>query len=180
MSERKPISKKLRFDIFKRDSFSCLYCGQTPPAVVLEVDHIIPVCKGGGNNPDNLVTACFSCNRGKGGVPLTVTPESLSDQAERIKEGEAQLKAFRKVIKAQKERIEADAWSVVRALYGESRDTANRAEFLSIKKFLEKLPVESVSDAAETAYAKFTNTESRRFKYFCGICWNIIRSDADA
>ena len=63
--ERKSLSKKLRFEIFKRDQFTCQYCGQQPPDVVLEVDHIMPVSKGGDNDEMNLVTACFDCNRGK-------------------------------------------------------------------------------------------------------------------
>jgi 5-methylcytosine-specific restriction endonuclease McrA len=55
MAERKPMSKKLRFEVFKRDSFTCQYCGKTPPLVVLEVDHIHPVSKGGSCGMDNLI-----------------------------------------------------------------------------------------------------------------------------
>lgn len=65
MRERKPISKKIRFEVFKRDSFTCQYCGAKAPDVELEVDHIEPVSKGGDDNILNLVTACFDCNRGK-------------------------------------------------------------------------------------------------------------------
>lgn len=68
---RKPISKKIRFDVLKRDNFTCQYCSAKAPDVTLEVDHITPVCKGGGNNIDNLTTACYSCNRGKSGNLLT-------------------------------------------------------------------------------------------------------------
>ena len=62
---RKNITKKVRFEVFKRDSFKCQYCGKSAPDVVLEVDHIIPVAKGGDNDISNLITACFDCNRGK-------------------------------------------------------------------------------------------------------------------
>lgn len=48
--KRKNISKGKRFDIFKRDGFTCQYCGKQPPGVVLHVDHITPVSKGGTNN----------------------------------------------------------------------------------------------------------------------------------
>ena len=44
--KRVPISKALRFEVFKRDSFTCQYCGRSAPEVVLEVDHIVPVSKG--------------------------------------------------------------------------------------------------------------------------------------
>ncbi|MDE2468816.1 MAG: HNH endonuclease, partial [Bradyrhizobium sp.] len=69
--ERKAISKKMRFSVFKRDCFKCQYCGKTPPTVVLEIDHIVPVSAGGENGIDNLLTACFECNRGKGAELLS-------------------------------------------------------------------------------------------------------------
>ncbi|PHS72039.1 MAG: hypothetical protein COB22_06390 [Cycloclasticus sp.] len=65
MSPRKSLGKKLRFEVFKRDSFTCQYCGKVAPNVVLEVDHIEPVAKGGGDELLNLITSCFDCNRGK-------------------------------------------------------------------------------------------------------------------
>ena len=51
---RKTLSKKLRFDVFKRDGFKCQYCGITPEKEILQVDHIIPVAEGGENDMDNL------------------------------------------------------------------------------------------------------------------------------
>jgi hypothetical protein len=67
---RKSLSKKLRFEIFKRDSFACQYCGKTAPNVVLEVDHIDPVSKDGSNDLFNLITSCYDCNRGKTNIEL--------------------------------------------------------------------------------------------------------------
>lgn len=55
--------KKTRQRIFSRDNYTCQYCGAY--GVQLECDHIIPVSKGGSNEDDNLVTACFHCNRSK-------------------------------------------------------------------------------------------------------------------
>lgn len=63
--KRKSLSKKTRFEVFKRDSFTCQYCGRSAPEVVLQVDHIKPVAKGGTNDIMNLVTSCFDCNQGK-------------------------------------------------------------------------------------------------------------------
>lgn len=60
-----PLTKKIRFEIFKRDFFTCQYCGNRPPDIVLEVDHIDPRANGGTDDPINLVTSCFGCNRGK-------------------------------------------------------------------------------------------------------------------
>ena len=63
--KRKAIGDKLRFEVFKRDQFKCQYCGKAAPDVVLNVDHINPVSKGGENDILNLVTSCEDCNSGK-------------------------------------------------------------------------------------------------------------------
>lgn len=69
-TKRKALSKKLRFEVFKRDNFTCQYCGSKAPDVVLNVDHINPVASGGGNDILNLVTSCEGCNSGKGAREL--------------------------------------------------------------------------------------------------------------
>ena len=70
MKKRKSISKKTRFEIFKRDSFTCQYCGKKSPDTILNVDHIKPVAEGGTNATTNLITSCFECNSGKWKVQI--------------------------------------------------------------------------------------------------------------
>lgn len=82
MAERKTLSKKIRFEVFKRDSFTCQYCGRMAPDVVLEVDHINAVFNGGENDIMNLVTSCFDCNRGKGKRKLSESSEIKKQQAQ--------------------------------------------------------------------------------------------------
>lgn len=65
MANRKPLSKQLRFDILKRDAFTCQYCGHSAPDVKLHVDHLTPVRIGGTNDAANLITSCEGCNLGK-------------------------------------------------------------------------------------------------------------------
>jgi hypothetical protein len=65
VAKRKALSKSVRFEVFKRDSFTCQYCGAKSPDVLLQVDHIDPVAKGGANDPLNLITSCATCNSGK-------------------------------------------------------------------------------------------------------------------
>lgn len=67
---RQSIRPKKRFAIFARDDFTCQYCGAKAPQVVLEIDHITPVCKGGTNDESNLITACRECNNGKSSVEV--------------------------------------------------------------------------------------------------------------
>lgn len=70
------LSVQKRFEILKRDEFTCQYCGRRGGE--LEVDHVIPLCEGGTNEPENLKAACFECNRGKSGVPLNGNTDSSS------------------------------------------------------------------------------------------------------
>lgn len=56
-------------NIFKRDRFTCKYCGCTDKRT-LTIDHITPRSNGGKNTWENLVTSCYSCNNTKGSRSL--------------------------------------------------------------------------------------------------------------
>lgn len=62
---RHGIPLTVRFAVLTRCNYTCVYCGRKPPEVVLHVDHVVPVAKGGRNNPENLTAACRDCNLGK-------------------------------------------------------------------------------------------------------------------
>lgn len=63
--KRNPPTKKIRFLVFQRNGFECVYCGATSKDSKLNIDHVVPISRGGTNELSNLVTACESCNRGK-------------------------------------------------------------------------------------------------------------------
>ena len=66
--QRALMTKKLREFIKNRDNFTCCNCGNsthTEPNLLLEIDHIIPVSKGGYTVEENLQTLCWKCNRSK-------------------------------------------------------------------------------------------------------------------
>lgn len=178
MNKRKAISKKLRFDIFKRDEFVCQYCGSHPPTVILHIDHIVPVKEGGDNSIDNLITACSSCNLGKSANLLSNIPTTLKEKAEIVKEAEAQLKEYSKIIQEKKDRLYIEKWQVAAALAGcDYVEEFNRAEIKTIEMFLQRLHFEDVIDAAEIAYSRFERNNREEFRYFCGICWNKVREN---
>jgi hypothetical protein len=58
-------SAEIRIRAMKRDRFMCTYCGASGNDAELEIDHIIPVSKGGSNHISNLTTACKACNMKK-------------------------------------------------------------------------------------------------------------------
>jgi hypothetical protein len=100
------LSKGKRFDVFKRDGFTCQYCGQRPPDVVLEVDHIHPISKGGTDDDLNLITACYNCNRGKRAKVLSdVGPKPDADLEYLAVQQE--LKEVQRYLKAKKARDKA-------------------------------------------------------------------------
>lgn len=93
MAKRKALTKKIRFEVFKRDKFTCQYCGTRAPDALLVVDHIKPVGKGGTNEILNLVVACQPCNAGKGPRELgdTTVVEKQRSQIEELQERREQI-----------------------------------------------------------------------------------------
>lgn len=72
--QRNLMTTKLRESIKKRDNFTCCSCGNSvykEPNLLLEIDHIIPVAKGGCTIEENLQTLCWKCNRTKGDKIIT-------------------------------------------------------------------------------------------------------------
>lgn len=91
--KRKDIGSKLRFEVFKRDSFTCQYCGGKAPDIILNIDHIEPISKGGTNDITNLITSCFKCNSGKGDRRISddTVVEKKRKQLEYLQERRAQI-----------------------------------------------------------------------------------------
>lgn len=179
-AKRKAVSKRVRFEVFKRDAFTCQYCGSHPPKVILHVDHIVPVVEGGDNDDDNLVTACQDCNLGKGAKSLADVPQSLVEKAAMVAEREEQIRGYGEVMAAKRQRLESDCWEVAEVFMDQfCRNERNIRKdwFQSIKRFVTEMGVSDVIDAMESAVAKIGHHDSACFRYFCGICWRTIKGD---
>lgn|SRR5690554_3650112 len=59
-------SDAAKMRVMRRDRYTCAYCGAEGKDVELQIDHIVPVAKGGSHHISNLVTACMACNQSKG------------------------------------------------------------------------------------------------------------------
>lgn len=157
MNKRVTIGKKLRFEVFKRDSFTCQYCGRKAPDVVLEVDHIVPVAKGGTNDIMNLVTSCWDCNRGKGKRKLSDDTVVRKTKRE-FEQMEARQEQLEMLIKRRKELLEYDA-IVVREIDGYFKaltgDNFNDSEVKKITGYLKKYSVEEVLAVIEQVVGKY-------------------------
>jgi hypothetical protein len=171
------LSKKLRFEIFKRDSFTCQYCGKTPPDVILHVDHIHPVAHGGGDDPMNLITACSDCNLGKGAREITaVSPRPDADL-----EWLARIAALRRYQVAKEERDRL-AKTIVRALQ-ETWSVHFSDDYVPtdtmLYQWLSWAEPSQIEDAIKRASSKSYRIRSfsDRLRYTAGILHNIVDNE---
>ena len=183
---RKSLSPRTRFEIFKRDSFTCQYCGRTPPQVTLEVDHILPVAAGGLDETGNLLTACTECNAGKSDRQLTTAPEAIDKQLLERRDRAEQLREYNKFLLEAREEATQQINSL--GVYWNDRvftDSPGKYTFgpdraASVRRFLGHLPAVEMFDYIDLAFAKLPPHEGddrNTFRYFCGCCWKRIRPD---
>jgi len=193
------ISAKTRFDILKRDRFTCAYCGRTPPEVLLHVDHIVPVADGGPDDPENLTTACRDCNLGKGARRLDSGTEPRSSNVEELQERIAQAQAYAEYLTeatAARRDLDATRMDLLSAawhrawggtgkpvehedgkFYFELPDGGYWPEKSSIRAILRRLPFERVIDAMEITSGRFERPAYETLRYFYGVCWRMIREN---
>lgn len=177
MYKRKPISKKLRFEVFKRDGFTCQYCGKSAPEVILEVDHIEAVANGGTNDIMNLITSCRDCNRGKSKIKLTdnQTISKEKKQLELLQERKNQLEMM---YQWKKELIDLDNEEVNRLIelvnmehgFGISlTDTGNR----NLSKLIKKYSFDEVLEGLTESFKQYGYNHEVAFKKIESVIKNI-------
>lgn len=64
------LRRSTRLALYHRDGFACVYCRTSGKRATLTIDHVTPCELGGTNAPENLVTACLSCNSAKRALSL--------------------------------------------------------------------------------------------------------------
>lgn len=179
MGKRKSISKKLRFEVFKRDSFTCQYCGKSAPSIILHVDHIKPVAENGETNLLNLITSCVDCNLGKGARSLDDSSiaakqikmaKELSDRKEQLlmmaqwRDGLDDLENEKaKIVEARFEK-----------LTGFSCSPTGR---VSVKSYVKQFGLDAVLNALDISVTQYVREEGSKeqvhkaFKYIPRICY---------
>lgn len=154
---RKTLSRKTRFEVFKRDSFTCQYCGRKSPDVILEADHIEPIADGGSDDILNLTTACMDCNGGKGANPLSenVSIERKRRQLEMLQERREQLQML---YEWQKElsHLDEDAVEMIDGLLGErTKWRASEVGKSHLRHWIKTFGFEEVLPAFNEAFARY-------------------------
>lgn len=178
MAERKKISKTLRFEVFKRDSFKCQYCGRGIDETILEVDHITPVAEGGTNDIFNLITSCRDCNRGKGKRKLSdknlAQKESkyLEEEQERLEQSQMVIKWKKELLKQREEEIDAINDLILTVANGSLTEDGRRG----IRNVIQQFSFQEVYEATEISLSQYYDgTEwsiKKALQKIGGICWN--------
>ena len=155
-SRRKSISQKVRFEVFKRDSFCCQYCGQSAPDVILEVDHIKPVAGGGDNEITNLITSCRDCNNGKGARPLD--DKSVLDkqrkQLEELNERRNQLEMMLEWREGLAYICAMQTNAVVSAINSKSNFCLNESGRRTVSGWAKKYNIQDLLDAVDSVFSQ--------------------------
>jgi hypothetical protein len=178
--KRKPIPKRLRFEVLTRDHHACRYCGQMAPDVKLTIDHVVPVVLGGKDEPGNLVTACVDCNAGKAS---TSPDERIVDDvaADALRWAGAMQRAAEIAAAEDAPRREYVAafrkkWDT----WGTGWDKRDPIPLppnwaASVEGFHRAfLPVDDMTEAVDIAGRNSKVHPSDMFRYFCGVCWKRI------
>lgn len=172
------VSKRLRYEVLRRDGFRCRYCGATPEQAELRIDHVVPESLGGRTEPANLATACDPCNSGKSSVPPEApVVEQVAEDA--LRWSAAMQRAAADMEAKLKERDDQNAvflneWNDY--TYGYDKrfplDPTWNATLVRLRTagLTDRLIVEAVS---ATMGAQKVQPENR-FRYFCGVAWNMI------
>lgn len=189
------VSVRTRFEVFKRDRFTCTYCGRTPPEVLLQVDHITPVAAGGGDEMHNLTTACATCNGGKAarlleeGTAPVVGRATVEELAERVEQAKAymELLGTAGALNDRQLQMVVDAWAHHFGAKVEEKDDGTYWVFsgtgremwpnhASIRRFLRSLSLEDVLHAVEIAASRMDGTPGKdATRYFYGVCNRAIK-----
>lgn len=172
------LSKKLRFTIFDRDAFTCQYCGEKPPKVILHVDHIVSRKDGGGDEEMNLITSCKDCNLGKSSrsVDLArIRQTSFKKEIEELDEKKAQLEAYYEYVRKKKD-AELHEVDVFQRCWqdcsnGESSLTDSGLE--NMRKLSKRYSTEMIFEAIAIAWNKTTVEPESKFPYMCGVLRNM-------
>lgn len=199
MAKRKPLSKALRFEVFKRDSFTCQYCGRSAPEVILQVDHIHPVSKGGTNDILNLITSCRDCNLGKGAKKLddNTAIVKIKKQLDEVNERREQLEMLmqwkNELLKIREQELDdvCEYWADIVDPY-----CLNENGRLSMKKLLYRFTTKEVLEAIDIAshsYLKYVKDDKSEDNYkldkgsvenafnkIGGICYNRRKNNAES
>lgn len=186
---RQSTGKRTRFEVFKRDHFTCQYCGAQPPTVVLVVDHIVPVAAGGESTIDNLIAACEPCNQGKAGDLLGV--RQIRPDADLLyleaQQEIAEHRRFQAAMAAKEAELARTCEVLIQAWYRAAPELdwspADHLVVQMLRKYPPPVVYEALVDVAgkiETGYLDIRYQRTRWIPYLWAVARNAAEASGDA
>lgn len=179
------LSRRLRFEILRRDNHTCRYCGRSAPEVRLHVDHVTPVALGGNDDPSNLATSCEDCNGGKSSMaPDQKIVDDVSEDALRWSKAMADVAEIR----TREQRDNAEIWDWFNEIWcrwtdwrGDPLPADESGGYgMTIQKFLAAgLTKSEIEHLVHVAMGAKHINNKQKWKYFCGCCWRRIRENQE-
>ncbi len=163
MNKRTAIPKAIRFEVFKRDAFTCQYCGAKSPDVALHVDHIKPVSKGGENEIINLITACQSCNSGKSDIELDddTAIQKQRAQLDDLNERREQLQMMMEWRESMKDLRGQYVEALCKAISDYSKFVPNESGKKEVVRWLGKFSFAELLEALTTAFSQYIRFDEK-------------------
>ena len=178
MEKRQSIPKSVRFEVFKRDKFTCQYCGAQAPDVILEIDHIKPVSKGGTNDIMNLVTSCKACNSGKTNRELSddTIVKLQKQRLDELQERREQLQMMLEWRDSLTQEIEDEIDAIDKLFIKQTRWGMSDCGRIKIRKLIKQFGFNETYEATQTAIDQYYDGTEDSWKYgfkmIGGICYN--------
>jgi hypothetical protein len=178
------VSKRTRFEVLRRDDYTCRYCRSKENA--LTIDHVVPVALGGNDDPSNLVAACRDCNAGKS----SATP----DQA-LVSEVDADAVRWAQAMAAAAQKSAADraarqalldhfliniwgqwTWGVDHHLF----ELGDDWEGAILRQLAAGLTMDDLDEAVSATMRQTWKVKNDHFRYFMGVCRTMLNERMDA
>lgn len=176
------VSKRIRYEVLRRDRHACRYCGAAAPDVKLTIDHVVPTALGGSDDPSNLVTACAACNSGKTSTspdaPLVaeVNATALAWSAAMQQAADERAAAYaQNQVVAEEFRTLWNAWTWTDRK-GQKHHIDLPADYAnSVRTFLAAgLTMTDLDELIKVAMSTKGTTDE--WRYFCGCAWKRIKA----
>jgi hypothetical protein len=175
------VSKRVRYEVLRRDNHQCRYCGATAPEAKLTIDHVVPVVLGGADDPSNLVAACAACNAGKTsttpGAPLVqeVSQTALTWSRAMSQAAQERSEQFAKDKLADRFEEMWEKWYWTDYQRHQHPFPLPSAFDQSVRQFLAAgLTFDDFDELIDVALGGPARRDEK-WKYFCGCCWKRVR-----
>lgn len=181
MGAKVAVSKRLRYEVLRRDGYKCRYCGKGAPDVEITVDHVIPRALGGSDEPTNLCAACRTCNDGKTSsspdAPLVAdVADDALQWARAMQVATTRMLADLDAREADREQFRQWWGNWTYNDNGERRPLDMPSDWKATvdQLVVAGLPLRVLKDCIGRSMERKRVSNDQKFRYMCGVAWKKL------